>query len=409
MRFSNISLVLLFVGIVMSLYAPIVFSQSADSTAAVPGHWAKYIGSFPYEEYEWMQISILEVNGTKVNMSLSYGLRYPYQISGSGSSSSYYQRLIQTDIKSGLDNMFLFLVPPNLTIGETVPTPLGYPELIVNNVEVRTCAWADRTVISAAYSNMSWERQDVLWHGDGMIYWDKKTGLLLEIWARVNDLYFPSLKLVETNIWPINLTDWIAKNFVFLILAPLTVALELILLFVLVRRPVNSHKVSYPVKGKILIGVAVLLLVNAIIHFSYFDPLLSSISTAFSIAFLVTGVLIHTGLWADRNLKVDFGIILMSLSVTLFGSFVACIMYRELGALIPYLDLGPIGFTHPKNLGQIDVVFLYPLTGFASLLAAGAISLFVCGLFFKALQRSEAFKSALKIRTIDRLKRFFDS
>lgn len=248
MRFSNVSLALLFVGFVMTFYAPIVFSQSADSTAAAPGHWAKYIGSFPYEEYEWMQISILEVNGTKVNMSLSYGLRYPYQMSGSSSPSSNYQRLIQTDIKSGLDNMFLFLVPPNLTVGETVPAPLGYPELTVNNVDVRTCAWANRTVVSATYSNMSWERNYIVWHGDGILYWDKETGLLVEIWARMNGLYFPSLKLVETNVWPINLTDWIAKNFAFLILAPVTMALQLVLLFVLVRRPATNHKVTHPIR-----------------------------------------------------------------------------------------------------------------------------------------------------------------
>jgi hypothetical protein len=371
------------------LVAP-CFSKPHDPGVRVkPGDWAKYIGSFPYEEYEWMLVSIVSVYGTRVNLSLSYGIRYPYRMSESGYSLSQHQRFIQTDVESGLGNLFLLLIPCNLTVGDIIPGPPLYPKLIVNGVESKEYAGLNRAVISATYSNISW-------YGDGILYWDKESGLLVEILAKVGNLYVSSLRLVETDIWSVDLMHWITKNLMFLVLGPVSVILHVVLLLMLVRKPETSYRVTHPRMGKVLISVGLLLLVNGTVHFTLFDQLVSCVSIAFSFVFFVVGVLIHTGAWANRTFKVDVGTILMSLSVTLLGSFVACAIYREMGAVIPYLEI--VGITHPLFYLKLETVFLYPHAWLASLLAMFALSFFMCGILFKTLHRSEACKSNLRVR-----------
>jgi hypothetical protein len=363
------------------LVAP-CFSKPHDPRVRVkPGDWAKYIGSFPYEEYEWMLVSIVSVYGTRVNLSLSYGIRYPYRMSESGYSLSQHQRFIQTDVESGLGNLFLLLVPCNLTVGDIIPGPSLYPKLIVNGVESKEYAGLNRAVISATYSNISW-------YGDGILYWDKESGLLVEILAKVGNLYVSSLRLVETVIWPIDLMNWITNNLVFLFLGPMSVTLHVVLLLMSVRKPETSYRVTDPRMGKILIGVGLLLLVNGLAHFSFFDQFVSSLYIAFSFVFLVVGVLIHSGAWANRAFKMDVGTILISLSVTLIGSFVACAIYREMGAVVPYTEI--VGITHPQLYLKLETVFLYPHAWLASLLAIVALSFFMCGVLFKTLHKSEA-------------------
>ena len=71
--------------LVLSTFLLAGFSATLAASNEVPqsgirqGDWAKYIGSLPCEEYEWIHLSFLRVKGYLVNISMRYDLRWQYR------------------------------------------------------------------------------------------------------------------------------------------------------------------------------------------------------------------------------------------------------------------------------------------------------------------------------------------
>ncbi len=379
--FKAVVLLLVFIGAVLSVCVLTSDGSPANpSTEIKPGHWAKYVGSYPNDEYEWIQISVTDVQGTNINATMTYDIRYPYKVTQSG-NYPLFKRVINIDLATGSGNIFLLFIPANLSLGDTVPVPTDYQRLSINGTAVENYAGLERATVYAEYTELPW-------FGEGKLYWDHETGLLVELYARVRDKWgnlspsFSSLKLIETNIWSMNWLDWIAANSMFLILAPASVVLEIGLLFMLIKTRKATPRVTRPRAGISMLALGLLLLVIGVAHLSSFDQAIFSLSFVFALVFLAVGVLLYTGLWAGNNNRISMGVVLMSLAVVLFANAGACTMYRQIGALVPSMAVRSIFSASSTQQGaNVEVVFFHPYAWLAMPLASIAISLAAIGLF----------------------------
>jgi hypothetical protein len=384
------------------------------------GYWAKYVGSIPYEEFEWIRILVSEINGTKVNLSVQYDLRSPYRPS-SQVSVEYYPSYFNTsrtfDVASGGNNLFLYIIPANLSVGDLIPVPSAYPKLSVNGTDLKEYAGVQRTVVYASSSNMS-----TMFEGEAIIYWDRETGLLLEILAKVGNCYFSSLRLIETNIWSVSLVDWLARNLVFVASVASSMALLTILSLALIKKKegkrdaieiqlkeevieekyspfrhvlVLLHDFLRPRIGRILMLIGLSLFVIGFMSITLFEQVVASLSLVFAVVFVVVGLLVHTEAWTGTRSKIDLGVIMISLSVILFSVGAVCVTYREIGAMVPCheyelregFSFGIAAKTVDVFL-TIDAVFLYPLAWIGFPLATVALCLALYGIFVKIFYRS---------------------
>ena len=392
---------LFFIGVLSSCFLTSSAQKPEVSSIGVKqGDWAKYIGSVPQEEYEWIYISVLSIKETEVNISFSYDLRPPYRF------GQKHQRFQTIDIANGRGNIFLFFIPTNLTVGDMIPQSSFYPQLKVNGIDSREYAGINRTILYSSSPNMPWG-------SEGTLYWDKETGLLVEIIAKIGNASFSSLRLMETNIWSAGLTERMMHGYMLIILTVVSTAfLAIILLMIKKRgRKVNLDEKGIVVNrklleesdsilehmaefyhyhlslylGKILIAFGLLLFGVGIANFTLFNQTIFSVSLVFAVTFLVIGVLIHTGAWAGNRFKVDIGVTLISLSVILFSITTVCAIYREIGALVPYRQIGEIGPVRRaiKDILTIEVVFLYPYGWLVSPLATVSLCLAIYGILFK--------------------------
>jgi len=417
-RFFKTTLTLLFIAVILSgPFLAYAYKPEISTVGIKPGDWARYVGSHPQEEYEWMLVSIWNVEGTRLNVSLSYDVRYPYKMKVHGYYPSQYQRSLTIDVASGKNNLFLFFIPANLNAGDIIPMPSDYPKLSVNGTDLREYAGSERMVVYASSSTMPW-----LYAASPnlpcTLYWDRETGLLVEIFAELGGISFSSLRLIETNIWSINFLDWIATNFVFvaLVAASITLPTSLLLIFVIKRKIAKGSAIEvqpkrepdeetystfrqtlallyyflYQHMGIALMGIGFLLFVIGVMNLTIHKQVFSSFSFVFALVSFVVGVLVHSGAWAGNRHKIDVGAILLSVSVILLGITTVCAMYREIGALVPYREIVGFGAMSRtvKGFFTIEIVFLCPYAWLVSPLAHVAISLAVCGIFFKILHKS---------------------
>jgi len=410
-------MLLLTVGILSSCFLICAQAQTNPAVGIKAGDWAKYVGSFPYEEYEWVHVSVSDIEGTKVKISVSFNLRPPYKMSlhpepGHGYYPSHYQTSQTIDVASGMNNLLLFFIHANSSVGDSIPVPSTYPKLIVNGTDLKEYAGLERTVVYASSSNMPCG-------GEGIFYWDRETGLLVEILAKIGNSYFSSLRLIETNIWSISLMDWMMRNYVFIALIVVSMAFLMIVSLTLVKRmktvkwnmkevhpsrklieepnsPLKQaveslHHFFRPHLGKMLIGVGLSLLGMGITNFTVFNQVVSSLSFVFAVVFFIIGLLVHTEAWAGNRLKIDVGVIMLSLSVILISVAAVCALYRELGAQVPYKEYSMTwGMLRNavREYTKIEDVFLYPYAALASPLATVAFCLALYGIFFKIFYKS---------------------
>jgi hypothetical protein len=374
--FKAVALILFLTAAVSPNYFLICVSGSENLIGTVEtGHWVKYIGSYPNDEYEWIQVYVSNVEGTRIKATMTYDIRFPYKVTQSGNFPQY-QRPVNIDYANGSGNIFLYFIPPNLEVGDAVPVPPGYENLTIDSIAVGEYAGLKRTTVSATYTKMPWL-------GEGTLYWDQETGVLVELYARVRDSHgnlspsFSSLKLIETNIWSMSLSDWLATNFVFLILAPASVALQICLLLMLIKTRGTTSRVTRPRAGAVLIVIGLLLLAIGIAYLSSFEQMIFSLSFVFALVFLAVGVMMYSGIWAENNLKINAGVVLISLALILAGNSVACAMYREVGALVPSMAVRALF----RQVADVEVVFFHPYGWLATPLASIAISFAAVGIF----------------------------
>jgi len=416
--FKGYLMLLLTVTILLGYFMTYAQAPTNPAVGMKVGYWAKYVGSVPYEEFEWIYILVSEVNGTEVKLSIHYNLRSPYRMSlrtelGVEYYPPYYETSRTFDVESGGNNLFMYFIPANLSVGDSIPVPSAYPKLAVNGTDLKEYAGVKRTVVYASSSNMS-----TMFEGEGIIYWDRETGLLVEILAKVGNCYFPSLKLIETNIWSVSFIGWLAHNPVFVALVVSSIALLTILSLAFAKKKeskrgavevqpkeevieetyspfrralVLSYDFLRPHIGRILMLVGLSLFVIGFMSTTMFEQVVASLSFVFAVVFIVVGLLVHTEAWAGNRSKIDVGVIMISLSVILFSVAAVCLMYREIGAMVPYkeygVSIGPM-YQSVKEILTIQAVFLYPLAGIGSPLATIVLCLALYGIFVKIFYRS---------------------
>jgi predicted membrane channel-forming protein YqfA (hemolysin III family) len=235
-------------------------------------------------------------------------------------------------------------------------------------------AGVNRTIVYTEYS-------EAPWMGEGTLCWDEQTGLLVEIFVKVGSSYYPSLRLVETNLWSKSLIDRIAADLPFIALAPLSSALQIGLLILLIRKQEPQFKVTRPRAGTILLIIGLLQLMIGTMSFTLFSQTVFSLSFVLGLVFLIVGVLIYSGIWVGTNLKINVGVVLVSLAVVLVGNAAVCAVYREVGALVPSVEVRRAGWTIITETSNLEVVFHYPYAWLASPLLWIGFSLAIAGIF----------------------------
>jgi hypothetical protein len=224
------------------------------------------------------------------------------------------------------------------------------------------------------------------------VYWDKESGLLVEVVATIDGISVSSLKLTETNVWSMSLVEWLAANYLFTALVVICVTLPLSALVIFTKRAKKEfQKVSRPNMGRVLMGVGILSFIIGILNLTAFNQVVSSSGFALAPIFFVSGMLIYSGAWATtvgNKVVIDVGTLLIALSVVLFGMIAACAMYREIGAWVPYTETeSPRPLPSPMAITVIEGVFLYPYAWLVAPLATILVCLAASGLFYKALYR----------------------
>lgn len=406
MRLFNAVLIPLFCTIFLSsCFLTCVAQKSRSSIVGVkPGDYVKYIGSIPQSEYEWLLVSVLNVKETEVNISISYELRPTHR----PISAQQYKRSQIINVATGEGNIFLFLIPANLTVGDAIPQTSSsfYPSLAIEGIDFRKYAGVERTVVYASSSNMPLD-----W--GGALYWDKETGVLVEIVAEVGSVSFSSLRLIETNIWSINLMEFITHNSPFLTSVMTGMALLIIISVTFVRRKkmtkgnIDEIQATWKPRedaktplmqtleffcyllrlhaGEISMGVGVLLFGIGIMNLTNYDQVVYSSSFVFAVIFFVLGVLVRSEAWIGNRFKINVGVIMICLSVIIFAIVFVCATYREIGAMVPYRAIGSFG-PHQHTVAEtltIEVVYLYPYSQFASSLVLIALCLAMYGVIFR--------------------------
>jgi hypothetical protein len=378
-----------------SWYSTVVAPPAEDSMIGVrQGAWAKYFGSPPTEEYEWISISVLQINASVVDLEMRYDLRMRFRL-----YSSYYfpdhPGYVSVNVGDGTNNFFMFLIPRNLSVGDTVPIWRGHVPLRIEGVEQRVYAGAKRAVLYASFSNMTVDYANFT--VAGRYYWDKETGLLVERIATVGNEDMTTEILKDTNIWSTEVQYWIAGNLPAIIIFGLVIGAMIISTIVILRWRKISDRVSHRNFGGGLFTVGVVLVVATIIYLTSYEQSVSLFCFALAPFFLVSGVFAYTGAWVTLRrdqLVADIGILMMAAALILSGIVIPCFVYRELAAIVPYTDdIMPagtggsiIGHT-PSAYTSLEGVFLYPYAWLASALMNVIICLAAAGFFYKIAQR----------------------
>jgi hypothetical protein len=358
---------------------------------AKQGDWAMYVGAPPSEEYEWVQVSVLQVNGSLVDLSMRFDLRARFRY-----LTSYYfpdhPHLVSIDVESGTSNFFLYLIPRNLTVGSTVPVPNDHAPMKIEGAEKRKCAGADRMVVYASFSNMTVVYAP--FKTAGRYYWDQETGLLVERVATFGGVDLTSEKLADTNLWSPDIALWIVDNCPVLIMLIVVLGVMAIFASVLMRMRKNIPcRVTHINVGKGLFVIGVVLMAAAVVDLTSFKQLVSLFCLAFAPFFLVSGALAYTGVWValkKDKLVVDLGVVLIASAAVLSGIVIGCMMYREMWAIVPYIDPeNTVGASMYRVAvyTTLEGVFFYPFTWLSSLISPFVICLAVTGILYKVASR----------------------
>ncbi len=380
----------------LSGYSAVVAASTEASIVGVRnGDWALYMGAPPTEEYEWIRVSVLQVNESRVNLEQQYDLRTRFRM-----LSTYHfpdhPHYVTIDVERGTSNFYFFLIPRNLTIGDSIPVWQGHIPMTIEGVTKREYAGAERTVVYASFSNMSVNYADFT--VAGRYYWDQETGLLVERIATLVQSDVTTQVLTGTSLWSPDLFHWIFDNHLLVIMLVFVLGAMSVAGIVLLRlRKSDSFRVTHTHLGIGLLSVGMVLVVAAIVSLTSVEQLVTSLCFAFAPFFLVSGIIAYTGAWVTvRNSKLVFdkGVILIAAALILGGIVVACLTYRELAAIVPYID-GDVsaiwgGTAHGRGLvtyTSLEAVLFYPYVWLASALLNVMICLVTLGFMFKVAQR----------------------
>ena len=393
MKFRKVASVLLLVMFSVSWCSAVAASPiGASVVGARQGDWAMYVGAPPSEEHEWIQISVLQIEGTVVDLEYHYDLRARFRVQATVNFPDH-PHFVSIDVADGTGNSFFFLILRNLTVGDPVPVSQDHAPLKIEGVERRKYAGAERTVVYASFSNMSVSYAE--FKTAGRYYWDKETGLLVERIATVGDFDMTCQKLTGTSMWSLDLRYWMVDNYpVVIMLVFILGALSISTAILMGVRKRISYRVTHTNVGTALLAAGIALLATSLLSLTTFDQVISSLSLTFAPFFLVSGVLAYTGAWATLRkdkLVIDVGIVLIAGAIILCGVGAACATHREVGAIVPYIDETRQSASvrgHPLTAySSFSVVFFYPYSWFSSVFFNVIICLAAVGIFCKIGQR----------------------
>lgn len=382
--------------VLLSGYSAVVAApDEASIVGARKGDWAMYMGAPPSEEYEWIRVSVLRVNGSTVDLEQRFDLRTRFRL-----QSTYYYpdhpHYVSINVEEGTSNFYFFLVPRNLTVGDLVPVWQDHVPLKIEGVTQREYAGAGRTVVYASFSNMSVTYAEFT--TAGRYYWDRETGLLVERVATLVHSDVTTQLLTGTNLWSPDLRHWIAENYLLVIMLVFVLGAMTVSGVLLLRlRKRLLYRVTHTHFGIALLAVGIALGAAAIVNMTSVEQSVTSLCFAFAPFFLVSGVIAYTGAWVTlRNdrLVLDKGVILIAAALILGGIAIACLTYRELAAIVPYID-GDVsaiwgGTAHGRGLEtytSLEAVLFYPYVWLASALQNVIICLAGVGFIYKVAKR----------------------
>ena len=392
-KFPKVASVLLLLMFSVSWCSAVAVSSLEASVVGIrKGDWAMYVGAPPSEEYEWIQISVLQIEGAVVDLEYHYDLRARFRMQATVHFPDD-PHFVSINVADGTGNSFFFLIPRNLTVGDSVPVARDHAPLKIEGVELRKYAGAERTVVYASFSNMTILYAE--FKTAGRYYWDKETGLLVERIAKVGDVDMTCQKLTGTSMWSLDLRYWMVDNYPLVIMLSFIFGALSISTVILIRvRRKLSYRVTHTNVGAALLGLGIALLVTSLLSLTTFGQVISSLSLTFAPFFLVGGILAYTGGWValrKDKLVIDVGIVLVACAIILGGVSAACATYREVGAIVPYIDEGRTSasmYSHPlTTYTSYSVVFFYPYSWLSSAFFNIVVCLAAVGIFCKIVQR----------------------
>lgn len=374
------------------------------------GDWVKYVGAFPHEEHEWILASFSSIDKSYVNISISYDVRTPYKFR---SRFVPFESSLSGDATTGGGNIFPFVIPSNLDLGEVVPTSSFFPSLTIDGIIWKEYAGQNRSVVFAASSKMPWNQSSAM-------YWDRLTGVLVEVVAYIDHAAYSSLKAVETNLWSYSLLGLFIQHFPFLALLSLSLVVTGILSFLFFRtgkplmhvsgqkhdlhrilqatkqtdgsraRPLLNYlsggvNLVYRELGKILIGSGFVFLIMGVFYLTAERQWFSFYFLTVAVSLFLIGVAVHFEVWGGETVGSRIGSFMVCVSVLAITIAFLTAAYREVGASVPYHYV--IGFggysSSVATATVIEIVYVVPYVGFASALLTISFCLFVFGIFLK--------------------------
>ena len=151
------------------------------------GDWIKFeytfIGWPDDQSYpEWLKLEFMSIEGTIVNVRFTQRLSDGTEQSDTASIDIVYD--IEVPQISGI------VIPADQTIGDSVYIA-GYGNVTIENEATKTCAGANRTVVSTSF----WPTE-----AEVTYYWDKLTGVIVELSSTSPD-FTATAKATATNMW----------------------------------------------------------------------------------------------------------------------------------------------------------------------------------------------------------------
>jgi len=387
-----------------------VSSHESCTVGVNVGDFVKYVGSFPHEEHEWISVSFNNISGSCINISLSYDVRTPYKFMR---RFVPFESALSGNVATGKGNIFPYVVPANLDPGEAVPTSSFFSSLTINGTEWRDYAGQNRKVVFAASSNMPWNKTTIL-------YWDRLTGVLVEVVAFVNGFPYSSMKAIETNLWSYSFASLFMHQFPFLALLSFGLVVIVVLSFLFFRaskpllnvrtqlyepyRHLRSAKQTlgsrvkllvnyvweridavYKGLSKVLIGASLLFFISGMFSLTSECQWPFIFNFAAAVSFLLIGLATHFEPWAGESVGGKVGSFMAYVSFLAMTIAFLIGIYREAWASVPYTYV--IGFGgHSSTVATatiIETVYITPYVAFASDLATIGLCLFVFGVFLK--------------------------
>ncbi|MEM2995456.1 MAG: hypothetical protein QXI91_05535 [Candidatus Bathyarchaeia archaeon] len=173
-----------------------VSAVSNNGLGVKGGDWIRYVVQEGASGVEYQQkMEFLNVTGMAVAANLtvymSGGTAYSQQLTADLAS--------QEDYQITPFNFRVYLIPANLTSGESVYLGNEFTNKTVNGEMTRAYAGVDRRVI---YSNFSQGGNQYTF------YWDRETGVLVEGYMSSGGALYKAVLAVETNMWSGGGFEW---------------------------------------------------------------------------------------------------------------------------------------------------------------------------------------------------------